>query len=134
LPCAISGALLLGYAFVGSGSNQSPQASMRRGAAHIAALFAARWVVMGHTHEPVLEPLSPAASYVNLGSWGEDDPPDERTELRNNFGTFLVLRHVEGEYRAEFLRWEADKPPVPVVDAGGSARPESAESEHGKVA
>jgi UDP-2,3-diacylglucosamine pyrophosphatase LpxH len=118
LPCALSGALLLGYAFVGSGSNQSPQASMRRGAAHIAALFAARWVVMGHTHEPVLEPLSPAASYVNLGSWGEDDPPDERKELRTNvFGTFLVLRHVEGDYRAEFLRWEADQRPVPAVYA-----------------
>jgi UDP-2,3-diacylglucosamine pyrophosphatase LpxH len=117
VPCAAAAALLLGYACVGSGSNQSPQATMRRGAAHIAALFAARWVVMGHTHEPVLEPLSPAANYVNLGSWGEDDPPDERTALRTNIGTFLVLRHIEGEYRAEFLRWDADKSPVPVQPA-----------------
>lgn len=117
LPCALSAALLLGYAIVGSGSNQSPQASMRRGAGHIAALFAARWVVMGHTHEPVLEPLSPAAHYVNLGSWGEDDPPEERTALRANVGTFLVLRHVEGEYRAEFLRWDVSMRPVPVVGA-----------------
>jgi UDP-2,3-diacylglucosamine pyrophosphatase LpxH len=118
LPCALSAAVLLGYAVVGSGSNQSPQASMRRGAAHIAALFAARWVVMGHTHEPVLEPLSPASSYVNLGSWGEDDPPDERKEQqRTNTGTFLVLRHVEGEYRAEFLRWEPSAQPVPVQPA-----------------
>jgi UDP-2,3-diacylglucosamine pyrophosphatase LpxH len=113
--CVACAALLLVYACVGSGSNQSPQATMRHGAAHIAALFAARWVVMGHTHEPVLEPLSPAANYVNLGSWGEDDPPDERAaNARNNTGTFLVLRHSDGEYRAEFLRWQADQAPIPV--------------------
>jgi UDP-2,3-diacylglucosamine pyrophosphatase LpxH len=123
LPCAVSAALLLGYACVGSGSNQSPQATMRRGAAHIAALFAARWVVMGHTHEPVLEPLSPAAHYVNLGSWGEDDPPDERSDVRADVGTFLVLRRIEGEYRAEFLRWGVGEHPIPVpaLGSGGAA-------------
>jgi hypothetical protein len=132
LPCLLSALLLLGYAIVGSGSNQSPQASMRRGAGHIAALFAARWVVMGHTHEPVIEPLSPAASYVNLGSWGEDDPPDERKdkELRSAVGTFLVLRHIEGEYRAEFLRWDA-KRPVPVDAAPHTCAQEQAPASKG---
>lgn len=113
--CAVLAALLFGYACIGSGTNQSPKATMHRSAAHIAVLFNVRWVVMGHTHEPVNEPVSETSHYVNLGSWGEDDPPDERTGgLRDNIGTFLVLRHVDGDYRAEFMRWDLERGAVQV--------------------
>jgi UDP-2,3-diacylglucosamine pyrophosphatase LpxH len=116
LPFAVSFALLLGYACIGSGSNRSPTATMRRGAADIAALFNVRWVVMGHTHEPVMEPVSATSSYVNLGSWGEDDPPDERSPVRHHqVGTYLVLRHINGDYRAEFLRWDVEQGALPMT-------------------
>ena len=120
-------ALLFGYACIGSGTNQSPKATMHRSAAHIAVLFNVRWVVMGHTHEPVNEPVSETSHYVNLGSWGEDDPPDERAAgTRHNVGTYLVLRHVDGDYRAEFLRWDAERGAVQVGSAADAGSESSA--------
>jgi UDP-2,3-diacylglucosamine pyrophosphatase LpxH len=108
------GALFLLYALIGSGTNQSPQATMQRSAARIAALFSARWVVMGHTHEPVVTPVSDSASYVNLGSWGEDDPPDERPHSHQSQGTFLLVRMgAEDDFHAELMRWDAERGPLP---------------------
>jgi len=112
LASAISAALLLGYTIVGSGQNSSPQATMLSNAARIGALFGARWVVMGHTHEPILQPVSESASYINLGSWGEDDPPDERTTRRNDAGTFLVLRRRADAFLAELMRWDEQHRPL----------------------
>jgi hypothetical protein len=116
---ALSALLLIGYALVGSGSNRSPQATMLHNAAHIAALFSARWVVMGHTHEPVLQPVSESASYVNLGSWGEDDPPDERVTQRNHGGTFLLVRKHAGDFQAELMRWDELHGPLPALASAG---------------
>jgi UDP-2,3-diacylglucosamine pyrophosphatase LpxH len=104
--------LSIGYALVGSGDNCSPQATMLHNAAHIAKLFSARWVVMGHTHEPTMQAVSASANYVNLGSWGEDDPPDERTAPRNPLGTFLVLRRRADDFLAELLRWDSQRGPL----------------------
>jgi hypothetical protein len=104
-------ALALGYALVGSGENCSPQATMLQNAAHIAELFSARWVVMGHTHQPIMQAVSASASYVNLGSWGEDDPPDERVARASPLGTFLVLRKRSGEFLAELMRWDTQHGP-----------------------
>jgi hypothetical protein len=112
------GALFLLYALIGSGTNQSPQATMQRSAARIAALFSARWVVMGHTHEPVVTPVSESASYVNLGSWGEDDPPDERPHSHQSQGTFLLVRKAEDDFQAELMRWDAEQGPLPVERKG----------------
>jgi UDP-2,3-diacylglucosamine pyrophosphatase LpxH len=106
-------ALFLLYACIGSGTNQSPQATMQRSAARIATLFSARWVVMGHTHEPVVTAVSDSASYVNLGSWGEDDPPDERTHTGQSPGTFLLVRKAGDDFQAELLRWDVQHGPLP---------------------
>jgi hypothetical protein len=103
---ALVSVLLVGYALVGSGQNRSPQATMLQSAAQIAKLFSARWVVMGHTHEPTIQAVSESASYVNLGSWGEDDPPDERTAQPARLGTFLVLRKRADDFFAELMRWD----------------------------
>jgi hypothetical protein len=107
------GALFLLYALIGSGTNQSPQATMQKSAARIATLFSARWVVMGHTHQPVLTAVSESASYVNLGSWGEDDPPDERTHTTVSPGTFLLVRKGGDDFHAELLRWDVERGPLP---------------------
>jgi UDP-2,3-diacylglucosamine pyrophosphatase LpxH len=111
--CAIPAALFAGYAWIGSGSNTSPKASMQHGAERIAGLFKARWVVMGHTHEPVISQVAPDARYVNLGSWGTDDPPEEQLAVHASSCTFLQLRERGGEYQAELLHWDLEQGPVP---------------------
>jgi hypothetical protein len=124
---ALIAVLLFSYALVGSGKNSSPQATMLHNAKQIAQLFSARWVVMGHTHEPIIQAVSESASYVNLGSWGEDDPPEERSAQRDGLGTFLILRRRADDFFAELLRWDeqlgplAIEPTLPTVRTTGSA-------------
>ncbi|MET0284064.1 MAG: hypothetical protein ABW352_06330, partial [Polyangiales bacterium] len=96
-------------ALIGRGSNTAPTATMRRGAERIASMFQARWVIMGHTHEPVNTPVSPSARYVNLGSWGQDDPPDEQNGTHESSRTFMVISEGEGA----LMRWDDTAGPVP---------------------
>ncbi|MFT3927147.1 MAG: hypothetical protein QM778_31670 [Myxococcales bacterium] len=106
---AVSAGLALAsfvFACVGRGVNTSPNDSLRHGAERIAKLFNVRWVVMGHTHEPVMEPMSTGATYVNLGSWGQDDTPEERSMAHDCTQTFLTLRRLDNDYRADLLRWD----------------------------
>jgi UDP-2,3-diacylglucosamine pyrophosphatase LpxH len=119
---AVMASLSIGYALIGSGKNRSPQATMLHNAKQIAQLFSARWVVMGHTHEPTIQAVSDSASYVNLGSWGEDDPPDERTAQRDGLGTFLVLCKRTDDFFAELLRWDEKHGPS-VVESSLSRTP-----------
>ena len=110
--CAIPAVLLAGYTCIGRGSNTGPQVAMQRGAEEIAKLFTARWVLMGHTHRPVVTKVGPAASYVNLGCWGQDDPPDERIASHKSPCTYFVIRQQDGEYVGELLRWDPSSGPV----------------------
>lgn len=120
--CAIPAVLLAGYACIGRGTNQGPQASMQRGAAQIAALFRARWVIMGHTHRPVVTQVAHGASYVNLGCWGQDDPPDERSAAHASPCTFFVLRRKDAGYVGELLRWDPERGPVATEHAAETLR------------
>jgi UDP-2,3-diacylglucosamine pyrophosphatase LpxH len=83
--------------------------SLRRAAGRIAELVPARFVVMGHTHKPVLERLSEAATYVNLGNWAVDDLDGDAAEAPR---THLVLRFVDGVPQAEFCRWDSVRGPL----------------------
>ncbi|MET0390656.1 MAG: hypothetical protein ABW321_32085 [Polyangiales bacterium] len=133
---AVSAALLVAYAIVGSGENRSPQQTMLENAVHIAQLFSARWVVMGHTHEPLMQLVSESASYVNLGSWGEDDPPDERvSSRRHDSGTFLVVRRRADDFTAELMRWDEQHGAMPITrGAPSEPKPMAAPLEPARVA
>jgi UDP-2,3-diacylglucosamine pyrophosphatase LpxH len=110
---AVPAALVLAYAIVGLERGLEPAQRMREKSARIAELFGARWVVMGHTHEAQLAPLGEGRSYVNLGYWGEDDVPEERSaDAPHSPCTYLLLRHVDGDYRAELLSWNAEHRPA----------------------
>lgn len=111
--CLLVALLFLTYSLLGSGKNTAPTERMQRSAAKIAALFGTRYVVMGHTHEPAFKEVAPGVRYVNLGSWGEDDPPDERGTHDQSPCSFLVLRFQDDDYQAQFLRWDALRGPVP---------------------
>src|SRR5260370_30371158 len=59
-------------------------------AGHLARLFPAAFVVMGHTHTPVQVPVAEGATtYINVGSWHE-------AERKEEFPTYRAARtHLE---------------------------------------
>jgi hypothetical protein len=79
-------------------------------AAHLAKLFPAAFVVMGHTHVPAAVPAG-TATYINVGSWAEEAP--DAADPANEGGvsayraarTHLVI-HVRNERpEARFCAW-----------------------------
>lgn len=118
LPISMSlGAVGVGYAMWSGRLRRldvDPKIPMRRAAKRIAELFPVRFVIMGHTHEPLTEELEGDTTYVNLGHWGVDDLDDPNVDAPR---THLVLRFIDGEHRAEFLRWDPELGPVPVLNS-----------------
>ena len=73
-------------------------------AGHLARLFPAAFVVMGHTHTPAMKPVAEgAATYVNVGSWHEAETDGPRAFRAAR--THLVIHPAPGGARAEFLAW-----------------------------
>jgi UDP-2,3-diacylglucosamine pyrophosphatase LpxH len=115
--CGLPAALLASYACIGVDRGIIPTRRMQTSAARIAELFGARWVVMGHTHQPVVQELAAGARYVNLGHWGEDDVPEERDQARTTTCTYLHVRldgsprasarSAGARYRADLMCWDA---------------------------
>lgn len=85
-------------------------------AAHLAKLFPAAFVVMGHTHVPAAVPAG-SATYINVGSWAEEaeDTPAESPDAAaapayRAARTHLVI-HVRNERaEAHFCTWEDTGP------------------------
>jgi hypothetical protein len=78
-------------------------------AGHLARLFPAAFVVMGHTHTPaVVSVAEGAATYVNVGSWHEGEATDATTYRAAR--THLVIHPAESGPHAEFLAWGAEGP------------------------
>jgi hypothetical protein len=80
-------------------------------AGHLARLFPAAFVVMGHTHTPAMVPVAEgAATYVNVGSWHEAEPNgDDDTSFRAA-RTHLVIHPAPTGPMAHFLVWGLDGP------------------------
>lgn len=78
-----------------------PSAQQTVRAAHIAKLFAAPFVVMGHTHKP-LSVRAGEATYINVGSWAEDDDP---TSTYRAARTHVVIHERDGKAEALFFEW-----------------------------
>jgi hypothetical protein len=128
-------AVLLGtgiYAWMKSSRVVDQCAALRQGAARVAALFPARFVVMGHTHAPVMESIGEGVTYVNLGGWAVDDIDAVGTVAPASC-THLVIRHVDGKPHAELRRWCIDSGASVMhaaqapAESGVHARPQSAD-------
>lgn len=83
-----------------------PAATIRDRAQHIARLFPASFVVMGHTHVPTTERVGQSI-YVNLGSWAEEEPdanedPDKAYRAAR---THLVVHDHGGRHEAQLYEW-----------------------------
>jgi UDP-2,3-diacylglucosamine pyrophosphatase LpxH len=89
-------------------------------AAHLAKLFPAAFVVMGHTHIPVSVPAGDA-TYINVGSWDEEMDEDASTVVTEPptvpayraARTHLVIHVRNDRAEAHFCTWE-DTGPQPV--------------------
>ncbi len=78
-------------------------------AGHLARLFPAAFVVMGHTHTPAMVSIAQgAATYVNVGSWHEGEPTS--ADSFRAARTHLVIHPNDAGPRAEFLAWSAEGP------------------------
>lgn len=82
-------------------------------AGHLATLFPAAFVVMGHTHQPARVPVaSGAAEYINVGSWheAEEEPGTDPGLHTRAARTHLVIQPSPDGPVAEFLAWKDDGP------------------------
>jgi UDP-2,3-diacylglucosamine pyrophosphatase LpxH len=104
LPFMIGGVSIGIFIYAKCSRVLEPHGALRRGASKLVELMPARYVVMGHTHRPVMEALSATATYVNLGNWTADLLDDHAPPAPC---THLVIRHGEGgRPSAALCRWE----------------------------
>ena len=78
-----------------------PTAQQTARAAHIATLFRAPYIVMGHTHKP-LSVRAGEATYINVGSWAEEDDPHPTYRAAR---THVVIHERDGRPEALFYEW-----------------------------
>jgi UDP-2,3-diacylglucosamine pyrophosphatase LpxH len=90
-----------------------PEKRLMERAAHLAKLFPAAFVVMGHTHTPAKMAINDGhATYVNVGSWAEEEgyKGDSTNKTYCAARTHLVIRRGEDGPVGEFLTWNGDGP------------------------
>jgi len=83
-------------------------------ASQLAKLFPAAFVVMGHTHTPVNVPAGESSTYINLGSWAEDeaasgDEPEWGSSRATR--THLVIHVNDRRAEANLFTWDSGKGP-----------------------
>jgi len=93
-------------------------------AGHLARLFPAAFVVMGHTHTPAMIPVAQGGStYVNVGSWHEAEAREsDAAPPMRAARTHLVIHPEPGGPTAQFLSWSADGPRLFVAPRVGGSR------------
>lgn len=86
--------------------NVDPAAVMSDRAGKLAALFPSSFVVMGHTHVPLAETIGDA-TYINLGSWAEEEPEPSDAAPYRAARTHLVIHAREDRHEAHLCEWRA---------------------------
>jgi hypothetical protein len=88
------------------GEKLDPDEVLVERAGHLARIFPAAFVVMGHTHSPAMVPVAQgAATYVNVGSWHEGEPEHEGASAYRAARTHLVIHPAPAGPDAQFLAW-----------------------------
>jgi len=117
---AVGGAWALAHRYFSSrrrewfGEKLDNDETLAERAGHLARLFPAAFVVMGHTHSPAMVPVAEgAATYVNVGSWHEAEPPKDPEQAAHVFRaarTHLVIHPAPSGPVAQFLAWDGGGP------------------------
>jgi UDP-2,3-diacylglucosamine pyrophosphatase LpxH len=87
-----------------------PEELLAQRAAQLSRLFPAAFIVMGHTHTPQERPAGDA-TYINLGSWAEDEALENANPLeapQRAARTHLVIRIGDQGTKAELCAWDSD--------------------------
>jgi UDP-2,3-diacylglucosamine pyrophosphatase LpxH len=101
----------VGHKYLSSRRKVDPDDALIERAGRLARLFPAAFVVMGHTHVPVRVPVAEgAATYINVGSWAEDEEDAQGPAGKRAARTHLVIHPDEAGPIAEFLAWGTDGP------------------------
>lgn len=81
---------------------------LRARADRIVRLMDARLVVMGHTHDPDIWPLSDGAEFFNTGTWTKVFSEEERVLREEKELTYLRVIPKENSLDARLLKWEGE--------------------------
>jgi UDP-2,3-diacylglucosamine pyrophosphatase LpxH len=117
------GTVMLGiFLYMKSCRVLEPHAALRRGAEQLKEFLPARYIVMGHTHKPVMDRLCADSTYVNLGHWSDDLLSDNP---KPSPCSHLVIRHgAGGRSEATLCAWDSELGPrVLASDAVAAAAP-----------
>ena len=100
----------LAHRYLSSQRKIEPDALLAERAQHLAKLFPAAFVVMGHTHVPQrIDVNDGAATYINVGSWAEEEAEHESAYRAAR--THLVIRTTDAGPVADLLAWDSDEGP-----------------------
>jgi UDP-2,3-diacylglucosamine pyrophosphatase LpxH len=106
-PCiAVVAVWALLHFWFARGRTVDPTEQMAERATHLAKLFPAAFIVMGHTHVPTATKAG-EATYINVGSWAEHEAEAERAAR-----THLVIRVGPNGPEAHFCAWGPTGPHV----------------------
>ena len=111
-PCVALG-WALGHRQLARRRTVDPGQRMIESAAHLAKIFPAAFVVMGHTHTPAKIAINDGdATYINVGSWAEEegDAGESADKTYRAARTHLVIHRGDQGPVAEFLVWDAVRP------------------------
>lgn len=120
--------------WTGGGRSTDASDDLAAASLKIAQAVDVKYVVMGHSHDPVVRALAGGASYVNLGTW----VPAGHPGILRAF-THLVARHTASGVVATLCQWRDGRsraftpgwtaPEVTEADAAPSRAPAAAEVE-----
>lgn len=105
---------IVSYMYMSARRTIDPALHMSERATKLVKLFPAAFVVMGHTHAPMRQPIGEHATYINLGSWDEDETTEADPIPYEAARTHLVIHPAaepEAEPVAVFLRWDSKDGP-----------------------
>ena len=106
-------AWVLGDRLLARNRTVDPEKRLMERATHLAKLFPAAFVVMGHTHTPAKMAINDGhATYINVGSWAEEEgyKGDSTDKTYCAARTHLVIHRGKDGPVGEFLTWDGDGP------------------------
>ena len=92
------------------GEKLDNDATLVERAGHLAHLFPAAFVVMGHTHTPAMVAVAEGSTYINVGSWHEAEDEADKPASYKAARTHLVIHPAATGPKAEFLEWSPGGP------------------------
>jgi UDP-2,3-diacylglucosamine pyrophosphatase LpxH len=115
---AVLAAWLVAHRYLSRQRTVDPTDQLSMTASHLAKLLPAAFVVMGHTHAPRELPINEGAStYINVGSWSEEEPCASRKISYTAARTHLVIHIEDGKPKADLLAWNSETGPQRFVGA-----------------